>query len=150
MMRMGAVPPQDSKMAIRAAKMDMLRRIIGSIQFLIDNPDKQTRRTLAKNAAGQSVTPTDPTACQWCALGRIAHDFQIMPLFEEYEGVGDVSLQGIYNQVALYILTPLGLSNATFVNANDVVNDPSGRQHELKFLMATLTDRLKAMEGQPA
>lgn len=147
---MGALPWQDSKTAIRAMKMDMLRRIIGSIQFLIDNPDKQTRRALAKNEQGQAVAPTDPTACQWCALGRIAHDFQITPSFEEYEGMGGFSLQGVYIDVERHILLPLGLGNGTFVNANDVVNDPSGRQHELKFLMATLTDRLKAMEGQPA
>lgn len=146
MMRMGALPPEDSKMAIREMKLTFLRRVIGSMQFLVDHPEAQTRRTIATNEIGQTVEPTDPNACQWCALGRIAHDFDI----RSDGGIrndGLVNMQPIYNTIGKLILNPLGLSTTTFIHANDILIDPAGRQHELEFLLATLKDRLRDMEA---
>lgn len=40
-----------------------------AIRELISNPECWTRDAMARNADGDSITPRDPAACQWCLLG---------------------------------------------------------------------------------
>lgn len=135
--------PAESKAAIRAMKLEMMRKVIGSIHWLIDNPDAQTCRQLATDDRQSHLTPTDPAACKWCALGRVAHDFGVQP---ELYADGNPNIASIYSYVQKSIMKPLGLHNYSFVMANDIFSDPDRRQEKLKELMWTLGNKLDLME----
>lgn len=135
--------PAESKASIRAMKLEMMRKVIGSIRWLIDNPDAQTSRQLATDDRQSHLTPTDPAACKWCALGRVAHDFGVRP---EMDADGNPNIASIYSYVQKAIMKPLGLHNYSFVTANDILSDPDRRQEKLKELMWTLGNKLDLME----
>ncbi len=135
--------PAESKAAIRALKMDMLRKIIASIQWLIDHPEAQTRRELARDEGGCNVFPDSPSACKWCALGRVARDLGVKP-DQTHDETRDIA--SIYTNLQRDIMKPLGLHTYTFVSANDRYDDPDLRQEKLKELMWTLGNKLDLME----
>lgn len=92
-----------------AERVERFNVVIGAIDWLIANPDKMARLTLARDRAGFKVKPTDPAACAWCLTGRIAHDLNY-PL--------GLTAQQFYNEITRY-LDPIGLSSGALMSAND-------------------------------
>lgn len=122
---------------IEEDKKAALITMIGSLHFLIDNPAAQLEDDFANNKAGESVHPTDPGACQWCALGRVAHDF----------GIVTANTKQIINVLNSMILRPLKLSAADFIAANDLISKKSNRTEQLKELAGLLEAKLASIGG---
>ncbi len=102
-----------------AERIERLDVVIGAIDWLLANPDKMSRLTLARNQQGQKVKPTHPDACSWCLTGRLAHDLNY-PL--------NFTAQQFYNEITRY-LDPIGLSSGLLISAND---SPSPAMEELR------------------
>ncbi len=96
-----------------AERVERFDVVIGAIDWLLANPDKMARLTLARNQQGQKVKPTDPDACSWCLTGRIARDLNY-PL--------GLTAQQFYNEITRY-LDPIGLSSGALMSANDTHPD---------------------------
>lgn len=100
-------------MLTAAERVERFDVVIGAIDWLIANPDKMARLTLARNQQGQKVKPTNPDACSWCLTGRIAHDLNY-PL--------GFTAQQFYSEITRY-LDSIGLSSGVLMSANDTHPD---------------------------
>ena len=118
-------------------QMHSLMVIHDAINYLILNPEHQTSGALARNAWGKSVSPTDPTACQWCALGRIAHDF-------EFDTKNNRDAERDFIVTHLY---PLGYNAGFFVRHNDVRGDMD-RTASLKELLRYISNHPTLLTGR--
>lgn len=125
-----------------------LRTMYDAVNYLILNPEHQTTGCMARDGSGKPVAPTDPAACQWCALGRIAHDLNIsvrsIPL-APFSGLGIAHIPLDYklddrrltDEMRKQCLRPLDLSASFFVQRNDRA-DPEKRQKGLEEITTTL------------
>lgn len=103
-------------------KLATMDTIIGSITFLIDNPDAQMKKHLAVNDRFEECLPTDPAACYWCAIGRVAYDLNIAPAVEAGVSTGHtlaLNLVAVYTEVD-EIMAKLSISRFSFIQANDM------------------------------
>lgn len=65
------------------------------------DPKLRTTTELARNAAGRSVSPTDPTATCFCALGRYAFhrglaDLSVYAELDEDKSLGNITAHEVY------------------------------------------------------
>lgn len=133
-------------------KLELIDTMIGSVNFLIENPEAQTRRKLAANEEGEEVLPTSPEAVCWCALGRVAHDLGIAgPLVQTGDASYDKAIS-IADTYALLFkpLAAVGLGKTFFTTANDNFRNPAARQESLMLLLTKLRKHRKTFEGVAA
>lgn len=106
----------------RIARIALMDKLIASVQWLLDNPAGRTSKALARNDEGFEVAATDPTACQWCVIGRLAHDLDITfpepeqrqtPL-ERRGQIIDLTHEAVYP-----MYEALGIKQYTLISAND-------------------------------
>jgi hypothetical protein len=92
--------------------------------FFAANPSKRTVETLAKDALGNRVSPTNSFAVCWCALGRIAKEL-------------DIGFEGDDSEPVYIKLTERGLDNASIYEAND---DPEATTDDVVLMLKDLAD----------
>jgi hypothetical protein len=124
-------------------RVELLLAISNSLLFLIENPEKQAFGALALDAEHQEVATNSPNAACWCALGRIAHDFDIGfdPL---HPLIGCTTTEVVHT----YYLEPVGLHKAMFIKANDMFPEIEYRTRALKDLRARVIAKIDDLMPQ--
>lgn len=124
-------------------RVELLLSISNSLLFLIENPEKQAHCVLALDAEGQEVATNSPNAACWCAIGRVAHDFDV-----GFDPEHPLSDDTTYNVVQAYYLQPVGLDKDMFIKANDMFPETDYRTRMLKQLRAQIIAKIDDLMPQ--
>lgn len=138
---------------VKIALLERIDTIIGAIDWLIANPEAQTTRAIARNSKGAEVLPTAKDACQWCLVGRVAHDLKIKPRLQnqiaELHDDKQALLSATYYRLG-DVIDSLGMDLGAFVIANDNPMDAEARMSSLKQFSATLRKRREKIKAEAA
>lgn len=124
-------------------RVELLLSISNALLFLIENPEKQAFGALALDAEHNEVATNSPNAACWCALGRVAHDFNIG--FDPDHPLGDDTTESVVHR---YYLEPVGLHKAMFIKANDLFPEVEYRTRMLKQLRARIIAKIEDLMPQ--
>ena len=93
----------------KQAKQDLIQA-----KALIENPKHWTRKAYARDAEGRGTTPTNPSACSFCASGAM-----VKAVANTSDGVGrnDDERESVAGN--LLILTAMEMEGCTLVDLND-------------------------------
>lgn len=133
----------------------VLQTMYDAVNYLVLNPQHQTTHAMARDGNGMPVMPLSPAACQWCALGRIAHDLDLrtqalfpyhIPTMRNAREVAKIIDNAVRKELREGYLNPLGYSAYIFVTHNDR-EDPAHRQQGLKDLATIIAGHPALRKG---
>lgn len=92
-----------------------LSTLLGQLYQLLEDPNRWTTGTLAKNKVGEQVSLTNPSACQFCLLGGIAK-VEGLPL-ASYKRISDSEVGSlIYESIQGYYRRPRCMPKAVVIH----------------------------------